>query len=57
LGFCYSQGLGVKKDLYCSAKYYRLAEKQGQGIIGNSWIWKEKYNQVEEPGWNGQRKK
>ncbi|KAG0796583.1 hypothetical protein G6F22_004880 [Rhizopus arrhizus] len=57
LGFCYMHGIGVKKDLYLAAKYYRLAEKQGQGIIGNSWIWKEKYNQVEEPGWNGKVKK
>lgn len=57
LGFCYAHGLGVKKDLYCSAKYYRLAEKQGQGMIGNSWIWKDKYNQVDEPGWKGKVKK
>ncbi|CAO3636591.1 unnamed protein product [Mucor fragilis] len=57
LGFCYAHGLGVKKDLYCAAKYYRLAEKQGQGMIGNSWIWKEKYNQVDEPGWKGKVKK
>ncbi|KAI9349983.1 hypothetical protein BD770DRAFT_394813 [Pilaira anomala] len=57
LGFCYSHGLGVKKDLYRAAKYYRLADKQGQGMIGNSWIWKDKYNQVEEPGWDGKVKK
>ncbi|CAO3657457.1 unnamed protein product [Mucor hiemalis] len=57
LGFCYAHGLGVKKDLYCSAKYYRLAERQGQGMIGNSWIWKDKYNQVDEPGWKGKVKK
>ncbi|KAI9475833.1 MAG: hypothetical protein EXX96DRAFT_574860 [Benjaminiella poitrasii] len=57
LGFCYAHGLGVKKDLYFAAKYYRLAEKQGQGIIGNSWIWKEKYDQVEEHGWKGKVKK
>ncbi|KAI7905677.1 uncharacterized protein BX663DRAFT_500548 [Cokeromyces recurvatus] len=57
LGFCYAHGLGVKKDLYFAAKYYRMAEKQGQGIIGNSWIWKEKYDQVEKPGWTGQVKK
>ncbi|OBZ83688.1 Mitosis inhibitor nif1 [Choanephora cucurbitarum] len=51
LGFCYLHGLGVKKDVFLAAKYYRMAEKQGQGIIGNSWIWKAKYDQVEEPGW------
>jgi TPR repeat protein len=56
LGFCYSHGLGVKKDLYSAAKYYRLAERQGQGMIGNSWIWKEKYNQVEAPDWKGKTK-
>ncbi|KAI8373779.1 hypothetical protein BD560DRAFT_394364 [Blakeslea trispora] len=51
LGFCYLHGLGVKKDTFLAAKYYRMAERQGQGMIGNSWIWKSKYDQVEEPGW------
>lgn len=51
LGFCYLHGIGVKKDAYASAKYYRMAERQEQGLIGNSWIWKDKYNQVDEPGW------
>jgi hypothetical protein len=27
-----------------AAKYYRKADKQGQGIMGNSWIWKSKYD-------------
>ncbi|KAI8978149.1 hypothetical protein BDB01DRAFT_697902, partial [Pilobolus umbonatus] len=44
LGFSYLHGIGVKKDVYASAKYYRMAERQGQGMIGNSWIWKDKYN-------------
>ncbi|KAI8084392.1 uncharacterized protein B0P05DRAFT_535408 [Gilbertella persicaria] len=44
LGHCYYQGQGVKKDLYMAAKYYRKADKQGQGIMGNSWIWKSKYD-------------
>ncbi|KAI9248101.1 hypothetical protein BY458DRAFT_58444 [Sporodiniella umbellata] len=41
---CYNDGTGVKKDLYMAAKYYRKADKQGQGIMGNSWIWKSKYD-------------
>ncbi|KAL7312144.1 hypothetical protein PS15m_007943 [Mucor circinelloides] len=44
LGHCYYHGQGVKKDLYLAAKYYRKADKQGQGIMGNSWIWKPKYD-------------
>ncbi|KAI8641350.1 hypothetical protein BD408DRAFT_212406 [Parasitella parasitica] len=44
LGHCYYHGQGTKKDLYLAAKYYRKADKQGQGIMGNSWIWKPKYD-------------
>ncbi|ORE06735.1 HCP-like protein [Rhizopus microsporus var. microsporus] len=44
IAHCYNQGIGVKKDLYMAAKYYRKADKQGQGIMGNSWIWKPKYD-------------
>ncbi|KAI8970168.1 hypothetical protein BDF20DRAFT_889689 [Mycotypha africana] len=44
LAHCYYHGQGVKKDLYLAAKYYRKADKQGQGIMGNSWIWKTKYD-------------
>ncbi|KAK4518701.1 AAA ATPase [Mucor velutinosus] len=44
LGHCYYHGHGVKKDLFMAAKYYRKADKQGQGIMGNSWIWKSKYD-------------
>lgn len=44
LGHCYYHGHGVKKDMLLAAKYYRLADKQGQGIMGNSWIWKSKYD-------------
>ncbi|KAL0076135.1 hypothetical protein F4703DRAFT_1323060 [Phycomyces blakesleeanus] len=41
---CYYNGHGVKKDLFQAAKYYRLAAAQGHGILGNSWIFKPKYN-------------
>lgn len=26
-----------------AAKYYRLAEAKGVNMVGNSWIWKDKY--------------
>ncbi|KAI8891269.1 HCP-like protein [Backusella circina FSU 941] len=48
LAFCYLHGHGVKKDLFKAAKFYRMADKKGQGLVGNSWIWKEKYNDEEE---------
>jgi TPR repeat protein len=36
-GFCYAQGIGCKKNLKKSAKYYRMAEAKGMSMIGNSW--------------------
>jgi TPR repeat protein len=44
LAHCYHNGHGTKKDVFMAAKYYRLADKQGHGIMGNSWIWKSKYD-------------
>lgn len=44
-GFCYAQGIGCKKDLKKSAKFYRQAESKGISMIGNSWIYKSKYNE------------
>ncbi|KAG2224938.1 hypothetical protein INT45_010887 [Circinella minor] len=41
---CYYRGYGTKKDLYQAATYYRLAASQGRGLIGNSWIYKSKYD-------------
>lgn len=49
LAFCYTHGHGVKKNIFKAAQYYRMASKQGQVQIGNSWIWKDKYNVVD--GW------
>ncbi|KAH0494033.1 hypothetical protein TgHK011_000669 [Trichoderma gracile] len=48
---CYLEGYGCKKDKYTAAQYYRLAEKAGNKTLGNTWIWKEKY----DPG-NGKKK-
>ncbi|KAI0484806.1 hypothetical protein GGR56DRAFT_680554 [Xylariaceae sp. FL0804] len=42
-GFCYAQGVGCKKDLRKSAKFYRMAEAKGMSMPGNSWIHKAKY--------------
>lgn len=44
VAWCYLEGFGCKKDKYSAAKYYRLAEKNGNKTLGNSWIWKDKYN-------------
>lgn len=36
-GFCYAQGIGCKKNLRKSAKFYRMAEAKGMSMVGNSW--------------------
>lgn len=43
-GFCYTEGLGTKKDLKKAARFYREAGKRGVSMVGNSWIYKDKYN-------------
>ncbi|EPE04729.1 cell cycle inhibitor protein [Ophiostoma piceae UAMH 11346] len=47
-GFCYAQGVGCKKNLKTSAKFYRQAEAKGMSMPGNSWIHKSKYNDDKE---------
>ncbi|KAI9315260.1 hypothetical protein BX666DRAFT_2019903 [Dichotomocladium elegans] len=44
VGHCYHNGYGTKKDPYQAAKYYRMAAAQGRGLMGNSWIFKPKYD-------------
>lgn len=44
-GLCLYEGIGVDKDMYESARYYRMAAAQGASQLGNSWIWKPKYDQ------------
>ncbi|KAF4981080.1 hypothetical protein FZEAL_3056 [Fusarium zealandicum] len=46
-GFCYAQGIGSKKNLRKSAKFYRMAEAKGMSMVGNSWIHKAKYDEDE----------
>ncbi|KAL2358169.1 hypothetical protein BJ546DRAFT_1100008 [Cryomyces antarcticus] len=47
-GFCYTQGVGCKKDLVKAAKFYRLAEAKGMSMAGNSWIYKDKYMEKDD---------
>ncbi|EAS33723.3 cell cycle inhibitor Nif1 [Coccidioides immitis RS] len=48
-GYCYAEGVGCKKDLKKAAKYYRMAEAKGMSMVGNSWIYKDKYMGDDEP--------
>ncbi|KAK6338485.1 hypothetical protein TWF730_002548 [Orbilia blumenaviensis] len=49
-GYAYANGQGCKKDLKKSAKYYRMAAENGVSMVGNSWIWKEKYDDEDDKG-------
>ncbi|KAJ5390827.1 uncharacterized protein N7496_001895 [Penicillium cataractarum] len=42
-GFCYAEGVGCKKDMKKAARFYREAESKGMSMVGNSWIYKDKY--------------
>ncbi|CAG8500811.1 328_t:CDS:2 [Racocetra fulgida] len=42
IAHCYYKGEGVKKDMKTGT--FIMADKQGYGTMGNSWIFKEKYN-------------
>jgi TPR repeat protein len=48
-GFCYAEGVGCKKDMKKAARFYRQAESNGMSMVGNSWIYKDKYNETEAP--------
>ena len=47
--WCYLNGVGTKKDVKKAARYYRMTENQGMKHVGLSWIWKDKYNENQEP--------
>ncbi|KFY21501.1 hypothetical protein V493_07344 [Pseudogymnoascus sp. VKM F-4281 (FW-2241)] len=49
-GFCYAQGVGCKKDMKKSARFYRMAESKGISMVGNSWIHKSKYKEDPDEG-------
>ncbi|KAK3073923.1 hypothetical protein LTR53_004051 [Teratosphaeriaceae sp. CCFEE 6253] len=42
--WCLMEGFGGGKDKFKAAQYLRVAEQKGSKSVGNSWIWKEKYN-------------
>ncbi|KAF2766230.1 HCP-like protein [Teratosphaeria nubilosa] len=42
--WCFLEGFGGAKDKFKAAQYLRLAAEKGSKSVGNSWIWKEKYN-------------
>ncbi|KAF9985170.1 hypothetical protein BGZ65_011526 [Modicella reniformis] len=42
---CFLDGIGTDKNAFEAARYCRLAAAQGATQFGNSWIWKEKYDQ------------
>ncbi|KAF9967954.1 hypothetical protein BGZ70_007492 [Mortierella alpina] len=42
---CFMDGIGTDKNAFEAARYYRLASAQGASQLGNSWIWKPKYDQ------------
>ncbi|KAG0357782.1 hypothetical protein BGZ54_000189 [Gamsiella multidivaricata] len=42
---CFLDGIGTEKNAFEAARYYRLASAQGASQLGNSWIWKPKYDQ------------
>ncbi|KFA66506.1 hypothetical protein S40285_00719 [Stachybotrys chlorohalonatus IBT 40285] len=56
-GFCYAQGIGCKKNLKKSAKYYRMAEAKGMSMVGNSWIHKAKYDDDDDDDKDSSKKK
>ncbi|KAF2847913.1 hypothetical protein T440DRAFT_402664 [Plenodomus tracheiphilus IPT5] len=48
-GYCYAEGVGCKKDMKKAAKFYRAAEAKGVSMVGNSWIYKDKYMEDSTP--------
>ncbi|KAL1297588.1 hypothetical protein AAFC00_006150 [Neodothiora populina] len=44
IAWCLMEGFGGPKDKLRAAQYYRLAECAGRKRVGESWIWKDKYN-------------
>lgn len=42
--WCCLEGYGGVKDKMRAAQYLRQAERMGKKSVGNSWIWKDKYN-------------
>lgn len=54
--WCYENGFGGSKDKWRAARYLRMAEVKGVRMVGNSWIYKDKY-MTAVPGKSGKEKK
>lgn len=48
-GYCYAEAVGCKKDMKKAASFYRAAEAKGVSMVGNSWIYKDKYMEDAAP--------
>ncbi|KAF1932468.1 uncharacterized protein M421DRAFT_417181 [Didymella exigua CBS 183.55] len=44
VAWCYVEGFGCRKDKFKAAQFLRLAESKGNKTLGNTWIWKPKYD-------------
>ncbi|KAK9473152.1 uncharacterized protein V1510DRAFT_363916 [Dipodascopsis tothii] len=53
VAWCLLEGFGCKKDKFRAAQFYRMAEKAGKVEVGQSWIWKEKYDPRPDAGATG----
>ncbi|KAG0052695.1 hypothetical protein BGZ83_002214 [Gryganskiella cystojenkinii] len=42
---CFLDGIGTEKNNFEAARYFRMASAQGASQLGNSWIFKPKYDQ------------
>lgn len=42
---CFLDGIGTEKNSFEAARYYRMAAAQGAAQMGNSWIFKPKYDE------------
>jgi TPR repeat protein len=36
-GFCHAEGIGCKRNMKQAARFYRMAERRGVSMVGNSW--------------------
>lgn len=55
--FCYAEGIGCARDRPRAARMYRAAERRGKTLVGNSWIYKDKYMDEQDGGGGKDNKK
>lgn len=44
VAWCFLEGFGCKRSREKAARYLRMRERKGVKNLGDSWIWKEKYD-------------